>query len=67
MLTFLKAAARIIQYRTMEWMTKKANTHAVNAWASALDREDRVREILGAERFESTEEAAWRVTGESQS
>lgn len=63
MLTFLKAAARYARYAFAEKAAKRADLFFANAWRSALEREQRVRDIIGAERSESTTEAAWRVAG----
>lgn len=66
MLIFLKAAGRIARIKLAEYLAHRADVYMVRVWHSALEREERVREILGAHRHESTDEAAWRVVGERQ-
>lgn len=57
---------RKLRMKLARWLIARTSAYGLYAWSNAMDREERVRDILGAQRHESTEEAAWRVTGEQQ-
>lgn len=48
----------------VEKLADHTNAIAMREWCNSLKREQRVRDILGAECHESTQEAAWRVAGD---
>lgn len=66
MMIFLKATIRYVRCAIAEAAAKRADACFARCWHSALEREERVRRILGARREESTDEAAWRVVSNSR-